>query len=102
MSENLRSLIVKYDKLQQSSKQLNPLRKQLIKIIKEEGLSKQKFKFSDHTISYNEYTKPADMSLKIIRDTLAEYYPHMDYISFIEHINATRKENQHTVETLKT
>lgn len=103
MSEELRTMIREYSELQQMSKELPVLRKKLVAQIKSEGLTKNKFKLNNKiTVAYHKYTRPADISLTMIQDTLKELYPNMDIKPFIERLNEKRNTGRNTTETIKT
>lgn len=103
MSEQLRSMIREYSELQQMSKQLPVLRKKLVSQIKEEGLTKNKFKLNDKvTIAYHKYSRPADLSLAMVQDTLQELYPNIDIKPIMDQLNKKRNARRNTTETIRT
>jgi len=103
MSDKLRTMIREFNDIQQISKQLPSLRKNLVSQIKSEGLTKNKFKLSNSkTISYHKYSRPADLSLTMVQDSIKELYPNMDVKLIMEHINKKRNARRSTTETIRT
>lgn len=103
MSEKLRSMLREYNEIQQSAKKLPVMRKQLVAQIKAEDLTKKKFKLSDKvTVSYHKYSRPADLSLSMVQDSLAEIYPKLDVKPVMVKINEKRNERRTTTETIQT
>lgn len=103
MSDSLRTKIREYHEIQQLSKKLPQLRKNLVQQIKQEGLTKNKFKLSDSTtLAYHKYSRPAELSLTMVQDTLKELYPKLDPKPVMDRINQKRNARRNTTETIQT
>lgn len=91
MSTELKDLLREFNHAQQESKKIPQLRKRIIALIKHEGLTDTKFNFSDKTISYHTYQRYEDISQKLIREVLTEYYPQIDNKTVAQLISQRRK-----------
>ena len=99
MSEELKSLVRQYNQAYEASKMLPVLRQRIIPVLKSQNMQKMKFNFGSHTIGYHSYTDTDGLTQKLIKETLARYYPQINSIEFMTRLLSSRK--QKTVETLR-
>lgn len=97
--ENIKQLMHKYDKVQRATQEAPALRKQIVPLLKEAGMTKTKFNFGDRTISYHSYGDYEGITQALVRRLVNEKYPEIDSEQFIADLWGSRKKR--TVETLR-
>jgi 23S rRNA maturation-related 3'-5' exoribonuclease YhaM len=97
--ENIKGLMTRYNKAQQASQDAAALRKELVHLLKEEGLTKAKFDFGERSVSYHSYNKHEDITQKLIKRMIVDRYPQVNADNFMKDLNAIRTKK--LVETLQ-
>jgi hypothetical protein len=100
MSEGLREKLKEYYKIQHMSANLSRMRSDLVRMIKAEELTKKKFLMSEGTyLVYNNYTRPGELSIRLVTDTLNDLGIPSDGI--INEIKRRRELERKHIETIK-
>lgn len=95
----IKELMQQYDRAQRASQSVASIRKRLVLLLKQAGMTKTKFNFGDRNISYHTYGSYEELTQRLIRSVVKEKYPQIDSEQFIADLYAARK--RRTVETLK-
>lgn len=100
MSEDLRALLKEYNRVHQMTTGLAKMRAELVQRIKEEGLTKNKFKMNEGKyLTYNKYTRPGELSIRLITSVLTDLGIPTDRV--ISEIRNRREYDRKHIETIK-
>lgn len=97
--EDIKSMIQQYNKAQQMSLLMAPLRKKLVPLLKENNMTKTKFNFGDRVICYHSRGCYEEITQGLIKKVIREKYPQLNAEQFVTDLYDSRKKK--TVETLK-
>jgi len=79
-------------------KEIDQLKKELVPLIKKNGLTQKKFDFGDKFLRYKTFTDHGSISQKLLRDVLDTYYPSVNKQEFMQRVLSMR--NSKTKETI--
>lgn len=97
--DNVKDLMNRYNKAQLASLEATRLRKQLIPLLKNEGLTKTKFDFGDRVIKYHNYTDHEGITQALIKNVIRQKYPQIDPDQFVKDLYGARSKKR--IETIR-
>jgi hypothetical protein len=87
----IKELMTRYNRAQQAGCEATVLRRQLVPLLKNNGLTKTKFDFGDRTISYHTYNDYESITQRLIKAVIREKYPHINADQFVADVYGARK-----------
>ena len=97
--DDVKDLVNRYYNAQKAASLANELRQELVKKLKQHGLTTAKFNFNDRTIQYETHQDYEGISQKLLKRALELYYPQIDSRQFINNVCSLR--NKKVVETIR-
>lgn len=97
--QRLKELIHRYDQLNEQSRELYKMKKQIVAELKELNMTKCRFDFGDHSLKYCSFNDYEGITQKLIRETISREYPQVDAQKLTTKIAAGRKKR--VVETFR-
>lgn len=98
-TNKVKDLMARYDRAQRAGNEAASLRKQIVPLLKDAGLTKTKFNFGDRVIMYYNYNDYENITQKLVKSVIAQKYPQLNAEQFVADLYAARKCK--SIETLR-
>lgn len=91
--QRVKNLIHRYNAAQQASAELTAIKKELVPLLKQQGLTATKFQFDNgrRYVEFHSYSKPEEITQTMIKSYVRRNYPNINADAFMTGLRQSRK-----------